>query len=118
MHRGNSVVYNKPMIDLVREIRLRVPGEHKPSVKLANPELLSLVIEIYQQSSDNVLKALMRELLSMAGPPWPERLMHNDHSKNDYQVKVYRGQAQLVEKKDAPVQAAKRKIIYRGQVVQ
>ncbi len=107
------------MIDLVRELRLRVPGEHKPSVKLANPELLNVLIDIYQHSSDNVLKALTRELMTMAGSPWPERLQSNDPANKGYQVKVYRGQTQLIENtKQQPAEKPKPKLIYRGRVVQ
>lgn len=115
--------YNKPMIDLVREIRRRAPSEEKPGIKLANPELLEDLIQIYHKSSDNILKALSRELMNMAGEPWPELLQEglpdSGEQKTHFVTKVYRGQTQLVEKPTESTEKDSRRPvkIYRGQVV-
>jgi len=90
--------YTKPMIDVVREIRRRTPANDKPSIKLANPELLQELIELYHQTSDNVFRALTRELLNMAGTPWPARLTGQPPTVERYSTRVYRGQTRLVER--------------------
>jgi hypothetical protein len=93
-----SMNYTKPMIDVVREIRRRAPADDKPSIKLANPELLRELIDVYHQTSDNIIRALTRELLNMAGTPWPERLLDQTHLEEHYATRVYRGQTTLVER--------------------
>jgi hypothetical protein len=97
--------YTKPMIDLVYEIRRRVDADMKPSVKMANPEVLKELAEYHQRTNDTIIKTLIKELLFMAGPVWgalielpkiePEKIA--EHPKQV--VKVYRGQTILV---DAP----------------
>jgi hypothetical protein len=112
--------FTKPMIDLVQEIRRRVESEHKPSIKLANPELLNELIPIYQASGDAVLKALMKELFFKAGDDWLAKLEAGELSNDKYVTKIYRGQVQLVPVKgDADkVQATpKAQKVYRGRVV-
>lgn len=59
--------YTKPMIELVLEIRRRVNAQAKPEVKLANPELLTTLGEIYHSSKDTILRTLIKELLTSAG---------------------------------------------------
>lgn len=112
--------FDRQMIDLVREIRRRSPSETKPGIKLANPELLFELIPVFQKSRDTILKTLVKELFTMAGDGWPERL-HSPSKDTDkrFITKVYRGQTQLVEvtgqQEDvAPVKPLK---IYRGQPV-
>ena len=120
--------YTKPMIELVFEIRRRVPADLKPSVKLANPELLDELIAHHRRSKDVICQTLIKELLQMAGDPW-------DHALSDAQddaeaaeaatrprqvTKVYRGQVTLEEAppRDDLDQSKKRpKRMYRGQEV-
>lgn len=111
--------YNKPMIDLVQEIRRRVPSEDKPSIKLANPDLLSELVILYQKSTDNVMKALTRELMIMAGKDWETRLATNSAAKGKYITHTYRGQTQLLEKPPTtpPPVPREKKRFYRGQEV-
>lgn len=120
--------FNKQMIDLVREIRRRVPSDDKPGIKLANPELLNELIPVFQLSTDTVTKTLIKELFHVAGGEWPDRLVNksfdvdegedeNGEPKKKYITKTYRGQTELVEVK--PVMEDKPQIqrIYRGQLV-
>lgn len=97
--------YTKPMIDLVYEIRRRVDSNMKPSVKMANPEMLQELADYYQRTKDTITKTLIKELLFMAGDQWQQLL---EPAKTDVDktpdipkqvVKVYRGQTTLV---DAP----------------
>lgn len=119
-NKGSKPVnYDKPMIDLVQEIRRRVPSDDKPSIKLANPDLLSELIILYQKSKDNVMKALTRELMIMAGEGWEQKLVSNTVPKGKYTTHTYRGQTQLVEKDIPPTPPTpkEKKRFYRGQEV-
>ncbi len=125
-----GVNFNKPMIDLVREIRRRVPAQAKPGIKLANPELLDELLPVYRSSSDTVTRTLIKELYSLAGDEWSQRLTAPDTDPQGatgdaqpgdgkrYVTQVYRGQTRLVEVAPAeqpePVET---KRVYRGQVV-
>jgi hypothetical protein len=110
--------YSKPMIELVFEIRRRVPSDLKPGIKLANPELLSELSEYYRSSKDVITKALTKELMALAGEQWLERLENRSAAPGPKQItKVYRGQVTLVDAptKDPDGSSAKR--VYRGQIV-
>jgi len=113
--------YTKPMIDLVQEIRRRVPSEHKADVKLANPDLLSELIPIYQQSTDAVLQALLKDLFNKAGEGWREKLDVGNVPDERYITKIYRGQVQLIPASTQVTEEAdkksKPKKVYRGQVI-
>jgi hypothetical protein len=118
--------FTKPMIDLVYEIRKHVHSDLKPQVKLANPELMPLLIDSYQESScDTITKALIKELMSLAGEDWMARIMApSDNAGKTSAPKrsmfSYRG---LVRHEDGPndstssVKSAKPVRIYRGRVV-
>jgi len=115
--------YTRPMIELVFEIRHRVPTDLKPSIKLANPELLDELVEYHGKSRDVICNTLIKELLQLAGPPWDGWLAAEERAKAPRQVtKVYRGQGSLTDspketqkKEDSPKTKPKR--IYRGQVL-
>ncbi|MDO3386756.1 hypothetical protein QWI17_12995 [Gilvimarinus sp. SDUM040013] len=113
--------YSKPMIDIILELRRRVPSNLKPGIKLANPDVLNELIAHYPASSDNVSRALIKELLMMAGDDWLIRLEKPVQSEGPKpQVKVYRGQVRLEEAKPAPnptAQSPKKTRVYRGQVI-
>lgn len=95
--------YTKPMIDLVYEIRRRVDTDMKPSVKMANPEMLKELAAYYNRAKDTVTKTLIKELLHLAGDEWhqlvepvkPETPKTTEIPKQV--VKVYRGQTTLTE---------------------
>lgn len=115
--------YNKAMIDLISEARRRASSEDKPSIKLANPDVLSELNLIFHKSSDSVLKAVIKETFHLAGEGWPEKLIVKAAAEQinqgpRYVTKVYRGQTQLVEvaKKDNSIQKKSQRI-YRGIVV-
>ena len=123
--------YSKALIDLIAEARRRVPVEHKPSIKLANPDVLHELERLYHDSTDHVLKAIIKEAFNIAGDPWSGRLeaepesAETDTPASDnaprYTTRVYRGQTQLVEVTQEPeegyIEAARPKKVYRGQVV-
>lgn len=115
--------YSKAMIDLISEARRRASSEDKPSIKLANPDVLVELNKIYHNSSDTVLKAIIKEAFYLVGEGWPEKLIaevveiQNDQGPR-YITKVYRGQTQLIEIKEQEASSAKKsQRIYRGQVV-
>ena len=112
--------FDKPMIDLVQEIRRRATSEDKPSIKLANPELLNELIPIYQASNDTILKTLVKELFHKAGNQWPDLLETGTKETQRLISKVYRGQIQvLASEQSMPQDSAKNrpKRMYRGQIV-
>lgn len=109
--------YTKSMIELVFEIRRRVNAQSKPGVKLANPDLLSELAEIYHHSKDTILRTLIKELLTSAGDNWPTLLQSRDAEKRPSTVKVYRGQVSLEPKTKTAEPAAgitKTTRYYRG----
>ncbi|WP_331344648.1 hypothetical protein [Cellvibrio sp. UBA7661] len=91
--------YTKPMIDLVYEIRRRVDANMKPSVKMANPDVLKELADHYQITKDTITKTLIKELLTMAGDEWRQLLEPTPLAIEPPKqvVKVYRGQTILVE---------------------
>lgn len=120
--------FNKPMIDLVREIRRRVPSEIKPAIKLANPELFNELVPAFHSSKDTILKTLIKELFTIAEDGWIDKLQVSsarserpaEKSTNSgrFVTRVYRGQTQLVEIKDTASATAKQsQKMYRGQPV-
>lgn len=116
--------YSRPMIDLVYEIRRRVPSELKPDIKLANPNLLKELTQLVNHNPNIILHALVRELLSLAGEEWIAQLDREDKADDDsVYANSYRGQTLLhkttsdeshkneADKPHRPVR------IYRGQVI-
>lgn len=115
--------YSKPMIDLIMEVRRRVPAGLKPSIKLANPEVLDELVHYYRTTTDTVSRTLIKELMHMAGPEWSQALQHDSRAREQKsQVKVYRGQTMLTDKpkrEAASDESEEEKTVrvYRGQVV-
>ena len=116
-----TIHYDRAMIDLVREIRKRVPSDAKPGVKLANPELFDELLIIHTNSKDVILNTLIKELFERTGKEWSGRLEKAQQASPTYQAKVYRGQIQLEEKpkvtESSENSKESRKRIYRGRVV-
>lgn len=117
--------YSRPMIDLVYEIRRRVPSEYKPGVKLANPELLTELTQLVNEHQDIILHALVRELLSLAGEEWISQLdkppLPTAHTKADTTL-AYRGQLAASPESSQTVVSAETDAhkpvrIYRGQII-
>jgi hypothetical protein len=101
--------YTKPMIDLVYEIRRRVDSDMKPSVKMANPEILQELADYHHHTKDTITKTLIKELLFLAGDQW-QLLLEPASQANEKMpdipkqvVKMYRGQTTLL---DAPHSAS------------
>ena len=129
-----TMQYTKPMIDLVYEIRRRVDSDLKPSVKMANPDMLQELADFYFRTKDTIAKTLIKELLHLAGPLWHqlvEPINTEEHHEIPKQVvKVYRGQTILTDTpntteaqrsellvKDLPPAAPKPVRMYRGHPV-
>lgn len=111
--------YTKPMIDLVLLIRKTAPSHIKPQIKLANPELLDKLVGIYPTIEERMLRALVFELMTMAGPKWVRELKQRTvatHSSDLKASKVPTEQNNLPQNA-APATAKPRTRIYRGQVV-
>lgn len=113
--------YTKSMIDLIKEIRRRADAETKPLIKMANPELLVELKDIFHASSDVISQALIKELFALAGEPWTSALSKPQVPEERQIIKTYRGQTQLVE---SPMESSKpesqsgaSKRVYRGQVI-
>ena len=114
------MIFTKPMIDLVQEIRKRVPSEHKSSIKLSDPNLLNVLIPIHRSCSDAILQALLKDLFFKAGEDWLDKLEAGEIQKEKYVTRVYRGQVQLVPvsketSEKASVKTSRK--VYRGQVI-
>lgn len=94
--------YSKAMIDLISKARRRAPSDDKPSIKLANPEVLYELNKIYHKSNDTVLKVIIKETFQLAGGSWPDKLAEplEDNASTPQPrttTKIYRGQTQLIE---------------------
>lgn len=107
--------YDRAMIDLLREIRRHVAIDLKASLKLANPDLLYELRDIYRSGNDAVINALIKEMFFKAGPEWMTQLEEELIQQKLVTLKVYRGQQELVE--TAPEQSTnenKKPKMYRG----
>ncbi|VUD47549.1 hypothetical protein TDB9533_01049 [Thalassocella blandensis] len=130
--------YTKPMIELVYEIRRMVPSELKPGVKMANPELFDELALHYHSGAKTITKALIKELLFLAGDPWRALLdtpKTSTPNVKPHNAKTYRGIVSLEEKRSAGIEksdmalahagseddskneTAAPKRVYRGQVI-
>lgn len=116
--------FNRPMIELVFEIRRRVDSALKPDVKLANPQMMQELAGLYQRGPDIILKALIKELFTLAGNEWLEVLEHPHISAQKQSMKMYRGQATLTDQPTpntapADVRTTTKPVrIYRGQIIE
>jgi len=113
--------YTKPMIDHVFLIRKIVPDTIRPQIKLTNPDLLDVMAGMYREIQDALLRDLIRQLMSMAGPAWLTLLdAHSREPAANHSQQVYRGQ--ILPPTAQPTIAAatvkEKTIIYRGRPVQ
>jgi len=111
--------FTKPMIELVYEIRRLTPSEMKPGVKLANPELFNELIVHYHTGAKTITKALIKELLNLAGGEWSKSLEQQTKNKGPFQTKMYRGVVSLEEqaKNEQLKKENSKRRVYRGQVI-
>ncbi|WP_370980376.1 hypothetical protein [Agaribacterium sp. ZY112] len=110
--------FSKQMIDLVKEIRRRSSSDIKPSIKLANPDLMPELVKMYQESNDAVSKALIKELCHLSGEGWSDALSKPKQEEKRLKTNVYRGQTSVTEVKPQNQESPKKtKQVYRGRVV-
>jgi hypothetical protein len=114
--------YTKPMIDQVFQIRKAAPDHLRAQIKLANPELLDVLADIYRSLQDKLLRELIQQLMSMAGPAWLALLESPaPESRPNHSQQIYRGQvrpaAQVPAAKIAAAPTHHKHVIYRGQLV-
>lgn len=111
--------FTRPMIDLAKEIRRRAPTEVKASIKMANPELFDELARIYDRSKDTVMKALIKEICSMAEQPWSQKEFpepqEQKHSVKDYIAQI--AQTSLNKIAETETSSEQPKKIYRGRAV-
>lgn len=115
--------YTKPMIDQVFQIRKAAPDHLRAQIKLANPNLLDVLADIYRGLQDKLLRELIQQLMSMAGPSWLSLLENPPpESRPNHSQQIYRGQvradaAGVVAKSPVRQDGREKTVIYRGQVV-
>lgn len=115
------MTFTKAMIDLAKEIRRRAPSDLKPTLKMANPDLFNELGKLFHKTDDAVMRALIREICDLAGPPWTDAL-DPEHEDQQTSVRQYRG-ITLFEKKPSEFDQGNEnrspvpKRIYRGRVV-
>ena len=96
-----QITYTKAIVDLIKEIRYRLHADLKPSIKLANPDVLNELINHYQESEDVITKALIKELMLHCGSEWKEKFVETtkQHYNQKSNTKVYRGVITVEETK-------------------
>lgn len=119
--------YTKPMIDQVFQIRKAAPDHLRAQIKLANPNLLDVLADAYRELHDGILRDLIQQLMSMAGPSGLS-LLENPaaESRSNHNQQFYRGQPRTAEpnttnapsKSTPPSNTPGKNIIYRGRIVQ
>lgn len=118
-----KVVYNNAMIELIYEIRRRIEPELKPSIKLANPDLLVELVRYFPKCKSAVSIALIKELMEIAGHDWKNRLSSpRQHESYSSAFKVNRGVSSVESTSTKPKAASVPsssvpKLVYRGAVV-
>ena len=119
----NTTSFSKSMIELVYAIRKHIDSDLKPSVKLANPDLLMELTHYFPHCKDVILKALIKELMELAGTEWQKRLISPDARREEKHIlKAYRGTVSVEPRSvnstpDIPRKSGK-KMVYRGCVIE
>ncbi len=112
------MLYTKPMIDQVFQIRKVAPDHIRAQIKLADPRLLDFMVELYWQFDEKALRDHIRLLMSLAGPTWVALLQENP-ALSSQNRRVYRGREAAPDPRNPDTPQIKEKaVIYRGQVVQ
>lgn len=119
--------YTKPMIDQVFQIRKAVPDHLRAQIKLANPHLLDILADLYRELHDKLLRELIQQLMSMAGPSWVSLLENPAPVSRPPHQQIYRGQIRQQAEAPLPPNTTtkptttpghkEKTVIYRGQVV-
>lgn len=116
------MMYTRSMIEHVQQIRKMLPIDMRPHVRLANPDLLDQLSDLYWELQDKLIKEKIEKLMSLAGPAWLD-LLHNRQQSSEHTRCTYRGVAlpdtpARTAKTASSENAGKRKLMYRGQPVQ
>lgn len=109
--------FNKHMIDLVREIRRRVPSHQKPSIKLANPELIDELNLAFEQSKDTICKLLIREFVEQNRELDEPLLDTSESIKPKVSVDSLESNKDS-DKRGLTPNSTRPKRVYRGQVIE
>lgn len=130
IRNSNPMQYTKPMIDHVFLIRKIVPDPLRPQIKLTNPQLLDVMAQVYRDFQDVLLRDLIRQLMSMAGPAWLSLLEEpNREPPPNHSQQMYRGRLLPQAQHDQPPTTQQTKqqtngsskgktLIYRGRTQQ
>lgn len=112
------MMYTKSMIEHVQQIRKMLPNDMRPQIRLANPDLLDQLSELYWELPDLLIKEKIERLMHQAGPAWADLLQRQD-KPHPRASRTYRG----VELPETPKQKPDRKnphkskLMYRGQPI-
>lgn len=110
------MMYTKSMIEHVQQIRKMVPLEVRPRIRLANPDLLDQLSNLYWELQDSLVNEKIETLMKLAGPAWVD-LLHAKPSP-PHCKRTYRGvplEEEVKENINAPVHSTgKSKVMYRG----
>jgi hypothetical protein len=108
--------YSKAMIDLVQELRKRLDVELGLKIRISDPQLLDHLCEYFYQSCNVGTKALIKELLLLAGESWYSRVAPEVDASS--RSKIYRGQVMDEGSSTAVINKPKSSVrIYRGRVI-
>ncbi len=113
------MLYTKPMIELVFQIRRLCPSELKPIIKLANPNLFGELQSLYQGDNCTACKKLITELFSLVETPLGE----SSKGGLSYPGQSFFENVTAKSEPKSPEAAAEmlkksRKRVYRGQVIE
>ena len=100
--RVPKLPYSRVMIELIHEIRHRMPLELRPGVRFSNPEILGNMAKFYHSTDDDVAQLMIEKLLIEAGGDWPKLLISTDKKKGVSSeeprlIRIYRGQVSIVD---------------------
>lgn len=122
------MVYSPEMVTLLQQLRHRVFAEFGTRIRLANPELLTILGELGKRSRDPFTRKTVVEIMALAGIPFhlesDTELASNKKAEDRLVTEVtYRGiKISHKDKRDSPQQHVSKtpqvsRQIYRGQVV-
>ncbi|MFT5571512.1 MAG: hypothetical protein ACI9FR_000429 [Cryomorphaceae bacterium] len=72
---------DRPMVSLFFEIKRNLPYATRADMKIAAPDVGDRLLDIYQSSDDESLKALIESFLQRAGGDWTKRMVSNKKPK-------------------------------------
>lgn len=113
------MLYTKPMIELVFQIRRLCPSELKPIIKLANPNLFGELQSLYQGNNCAACKKLITEFFSLVETPLGESAKSGfSYPGQNFFESVTAKSAPNSPEAAAATLKKSRKRVYRGQVIE